>query len=123
MAATGYANGRKIVHRKSGYQHLVFPDVCKTPGVGPIPYPNLGQSKHVVKGPMSVSVDSGMPYVDGAEFSKSTLDEPGRLGGVISNTYTDICEPLLFSFDVQMEGKGVVREGDLLWHNKRNIFG
>lgn len=116
-------NGRPAVHSRSGYIHISPLDVCVTPGVGPIPYSNLLSASHIVKGPKTVVLERGMPMVDGAEFSRSTLDEPGVKGGVVSGTVADIGEALLYSFDVKFEGAGAVREGDLLWHNQRNVFG
>ena len=48
----------------------------------------------------------------------SVGDEPGSIGGVISSTFKQECEFLLYSFDVMLEGKSVCRMGDMLWHHK-----
>jgi hypothetical protein len=126
MAQTTFANGRGISHKGSGGKSIVFPDVCKTPvgnAVVPIPYPNMGQSSDTSKGPKTVTTDGQMPMVKGAIYSKSTGDEAGRLKGVISSTNTDECEFMLYSFDMEIEGKNVCRLGDPLFHNKKNIVG
>lgn len=123
MPSTVLINGRPAVHSRSGYVHVSPQDVCKTPGSGSVPYNNMLVSSDIVKGPKAVVLEQGMPMVDGAEFARSTLDEAGSGGGVVSGTVADIGEALLFSFDVCFEGAGAVREGDLLWHNQRNIFG
>jgi hypothetical protein len=64
-----------------------------------------------------------MPMVKGAKYSKSSGDEAGTLGGVMSSVNMSVCEYLLYSFDVKFEGSNVCRLGDQLWHNKKNILG
>lgn len=124
MAA--HSNGRGIAHAKSNGMSAVFPDVCKTPAPGgpvPIPYPNVGRSADASQGPKTVKVQQAVPMVKGAKYSKSTGDEPGRVGGIISNTSRGVCEFMMYSFDVKIEGKNVCRLGDPLFHNKKNTMG
>ncbi|NNF97451.1 MAG: DUF4150 domain-containing protein, partial [Halobacteria archaeon] len=105
---------------------IVFPDVCKTPtpaGPIPIPYPNIGKANDTSKGPKKVKTDKKMPMPKGAKYSKSSGDEPGSAGGVISSKNMGEAEFLMYSFDVKFEGKNVCRMGDPLWHNKKNIVG
>lgn len=126
MSQTTFANGRGISHKGSGGKSIVFPDVCKTPvgpSVVPIPYPNLGQSSDATKGPKSVQTDGQMPMVKGAEYSTSSGDEAGVAKGVASSTTQGVCEFMLYSFDVEFEGRNVCRLGDPLFHNKKNIMG
>ena len=126
MAQTTFANGRGVVHKGSGGQSIVFPDVCKTPvggAVVPIPYPNIGKSSDTVKGPTTVQFDGKMPMVKGSKYSKSMGDEPGKIGGIISGVNKSECEFLMYSFDVKVENKNLCRMGDPLLHNKKNIFG
>jgi hypothetical protein len=126
MGQTTFANSRGIAHKGSGGMSTVFPDVCKTPAAPspiPIPYPNVGQSSDTSEGPSTVKTDGEMPMVKGAKYSRSSGDEAGTLGGVISSVNMDVCEYLLYSFDVKFEGKNVCRLGDQLWHNKKNILG
>jgi len=125
MGQTTFANSRGIAHKGSGGMSTVFPDVCKTPAAPsplPIPYPNIGQSSDTSEGPTTVKTDGKMPMVKGAKYSKSSGDEAGTLGGVISSVNMSVCEYLLYSFDVKFEGKNVCRLGDQLWHNKKNIY-
>lgn len=126
MAQTTFANARGIVHKGSGGVSIVFPDVCKTPtpsGPVPVPYPNTGVSSDTTKGPKSVKTDGEMPMVKGAQYSRSSGDEPGTAKGVISSAQMDVCEFMMYSFDVKFEGKNVCRMGDPLFHNKKNILG
>jgi hypothetical protein len=105
---------------------IVLPDVCKTPSPGgpiPIPYPNIGKSSDASDGPTTVTVEGKMPMVKGAKYSTSTGDEAGSAGGVASSSTKGECEFMLYSFDVQMEGKNVCRLADPLFHNKKNIMG
>jgi hypothetical protein len=126
MGCTVFANGRGVVHEKSGGVSAVFPDVCKTPTPGgpvPVPYPNVGKAADTAKGPKDVVVDGCMPMVKGAVYSASSGDEAGTLGGVVSGTNRGVCEFMMFSFDVKFAGKNVCRLGDPLFHNKKNIAG
>jgi hypothetical protein len=121
MAQTTFANSRGIVHKASGGMSVVFPDVCKTPS--PVPFANVGRSADTSQGPPSVLTDGQMPMVKGAKYARSTGDEPGAMGGVLSGVNLGECEFLSYSFDVKFEGRNVCRLGDPLFHNKKNIFG
>ena len=126
MAQKTFANSRGIAHKGSGGMSIVFPDVCKVPtGAGPIPipFPNIGQSADTSSGPSTVKCDGEMPMVKGARYSKSSGDEPGTVGGVVSGVNMNVAEFLMYSFDVKFEGKNVCRLGDPLFHNKKNIAG
>jgi Domain of unknown function (DUF4150) len=126
MGQTTFVNSRGIAHKGSGGMSTVFPDVCKTPAAPspiPIPYPNVGQSSDTSQGPSTVKTDGQMPMVKGAQYSRSSGDEAGTLGGVISSVNMSVCEYLLYSFDVKFEGNNVCRLGDQLWQNKKNILG
>jgi hypothetical protein len=127
MAQKTFANGRGIAHKGSGGMSTAFPDVCKTPAPPappiPIPYPNIGQASDASDGPDTVKTDGKMPMVKGAKYSKSSGDEPGTIGGILSSSNRDVCEFMLYSFDVKFEGKNVCRMGDPLFHNKKNIMG
>ena len=123
---TTFVNFLGIVHKGSNGMSIDFPDVCKTPAAPspvPIPYPNLGQSMDTSQGPTTVTTDGQMPMVKGAQYSRSSLDEPGTIGGVLSSVNMNVCEFLMYSFDVKFEGNNVCRMSDPLWQNKKNIFG
>lgn len=128
MPQTTFANSRGIAHKGSGGQSIVFPDVCKTPAPPapspvPIPYPNVGMSSDTTQGPNTVKTDGMMPMVKGAIYMRSSGDEAGVAGGVMSSVNMQQCEYLMYSFDVKFEGNNVCRMGDPLWHNKKNIAG
>jgi len=128
MGQTTFVNARGIVHKGSNGISIVFPDVCKTPAPPspspiPIPYPNIGKSSDTTGGPTTVKTDGQMPMVKGATYMRSSGDEAGTLGGIISSVNMGVCEFLMYSFDVKFEGNNVCRLGDPLWHNKKNICG
>ena len=126
MSCTVFANSRGVVHKGSGGQSPVFPDVCKTPTPGgpvPIPYPNIGKSADTTGGPSSVKADGQMPMVKGAKYAMTSGDEAGSVGGVMSGKIKGEAEFMLYSFNVEMEGQGVCRVGDPLFQNKKNIMG
>ncbi|HET6763126.1 MAG TPA: DUF4150 domain-containing protein [Longimicrobiaceae bacterium] len=127
MSQKTFANSIGIAHKGSGGMSVVFPDVCKTPappaGPVPIPYPNTGKASDTSSGPAKVKTDGEMPMVKGAKYSRSSGDEAGSLGGVVSNVNMSVCEFMMYSFDVKFENKNVCRMGDPLFHNKKNIVG
>lgn len=127
MPQTTFANSRGIVHKGSGGTSIAFPDVCKTPAPPapspvPIPYPNVGQSSDTTQGPVTVTTDGQMPMVKGAQYPRSSGDEAGVAGGILSSVNMSMCEFMLYSFDVKLEGNNVCRLGDSLFHNKKNAF-
>ena len=127
MGQTTFVNSRGIAHKGSGGMSMAFPDVCKTPappaGPIPIPYPNIAQASDTSGGPTKVTTDGEMPMVKGAKYSKSSGDEAGLVGGVVSSVNKGEAEFMMYSFDVKFEGKNVCRLGDPLFHNKKNIVG
>ena len=126
MASTVFANGRGIAHETSGGMSIVFPDVCNTPsptGPIPIPYPNIGKSADTSNGPRSIQVDGSMAMVEGAEYRRTSGDEAGTAGGLISGVNMGPAEFMTCSFNIKLEGKGVCRLGDVLFHNRKNIIG
>jgi hypothetical protein len=121
-----FANMRGISHAGSNGLSTVLPDVCQTPspaGPVPIPYPNIGKSADATSGPTTVTIEGNMPMVKGAQYMVSTGDEAGSAGGVMSGCIKGVCEFMMYSFDVKMEGNNVCRLGDPLFHNKKNIMG
>jgi hypothetical protein len=124
--ATVFVNGRGVAHGTSGGQSLVFPNVCLTPsgsGAVPVPYPSLGQSSDTSNGPESIAVDGAMPMVKGAKYQRTSSDEPGSQGGIISGSFNGEAEFMTYSFDVKFEDENVCRLGDSLFHNRRNTMG
>lgn len=126
MTCTVFANGRGIVHTESGGHSTVYPDVCLTPsgdGMKPIPYSNTGDARDTSEGPTSVTLDGCMPMVKGAKYRKTSGDEPGTGGGVVSGVHRQVAEFTSYSFDVKLEGKNACRLGDTLFHNRKNVAG
>jgi hypothetical protein len=125
MGQATFVNFRGVVHKGSNGMSMVFPDVCKTPAPPappiPIPYPNIGKASDATGGPTTVKTDGEMPMVKGATYSRSSGDEAGTVGGIISSVNMGVCEFLLYSFDVKFEGNNACRLGDSMWHNKKNM--
>jgi len=122
MGSTVGVNKRTVVHKDSGGTVMFMPDVCKTPQPSgppvPIPYPNTAMSSDADKGSKTVTVEGHPLLVQGSVFSQSTGDEAGSAGGVVSGKTKGAAEFVAGSFDVQADGKGVVRFGDLMLGNK-----
>lgn len=122
MATTVGVNKLSVVHKGSGGTVAFMPDVCLTPQPSgppvPIPYPNTAMSADADKCAKSVKCDGNPIAVQGSTFAQSTGDEAGSNGGVVSGCTKGKAEFVAGSFDVQAEGKGVARFGDLMLGNK-----
>lgn len=100
----------------------MLPDVCITPGKKgkPIPYPithTMDQSAQCSPNvffrgePAFLHNESYVDYVKG--------DEPGGGKGVISKTHVKISHSIDKSRSVFVNGKPIVRTGDLMWMNTK----
>jgi hypothetical protein len=122
MGTTVGVNKLSIVHKDSGGTVSFTPDVCLTPAPPgppvPVPYPNTAMSKDTDLAAKTVTCDGNPICVQGSVFSTSTGDEAGSNGGVMSGCTKGKAEFIAYSFDVQVEGKGVARFGDQMLGNK-----
>jgi hypothetical protein len=118
MGVTVSVNGRTVIHRGSEGMALGSPDVCKTPKSGePVPYVNLAVSADLEAGAISVFVDGYRVAKASSYLARSTGDEPGTDGGVISGCNLGKASWITFSFDVLVEGEPVPRALDLTVQN------
>jgi uncharacterized Zn-binding protein involved in type VI secretion len=126
MPATVVVNKMTVVHKDSGGTVSFMPDVCLTPAPPsspiPIPYPNMAMSQDTSQGSKTVTCDGNPIMLQGSCFSKSTGDEAGSVGGVVSGVTKGKAEFIAYSFDVTVEGKPVCRLGDLMLGNKGGTF-
>jgi uncharacterized Zn-binding protein involved in type VI secretion len=126
MPVTVVVNQMTVVHKDSGGMVSFMPDVCLTPAPPgppvPIPYPNIAMSQDTSKGSKTVSCDGNPIMVQGSCFSKSSGDEAGSVGGVVSAVTKGAAEFIQYSFDVFADGKPVARLGDLMLGNKGGTF-
>lgn len=125
MGVTINVNGLSLVHKGSGGVAMAtVPDVCKTPSPGgpvPVPYPNIARSASLAKGSTTVKVDGGNSAANkGSEFSTSSGDEAGTLGGVKSGVNMKEATWLTYSMDVKIEGKNAARLTDKMLMNHGN---
>lgn len=123
MSVTVGVNHLSVIHAGSGGVTPCFPDVCNTPspvGPIPIPYPNIARSSDAAKTAKKVYADGEQLCVKDSNFSTSTGDEAGSIGGVISGKTKGKAEFINYSFDVKAEGKNVPRALDLMLHNDKN---
>jgi len=122
MSSKVSVNFRTVVHAASDGVSTAFPDVCKTPAPPappvPIPYPNVAKSSDTAQGSKDVKMDGNPIMLQGSNFSMSTGDEAGSVGGVVSGQIKGKAEFVSFSFDVMVEGKPVPRQADMMIQNK-----
>ena len=86
-----------------------------------MPYPNIAMEQDLAKGTTTVKADGGNMCANyGSEFSKSTGDEPGTVGGIASSTFIKEATWITYSLDVKLEGKGACRLTDKMFHNHQN---
>jgi hypothetical protein len=126
MGATVMVNQMTVVHKTSGGMVSFMPDVCLTPAPPgppvPVPYPNIALSQDATNGSQKVTCDGNPIMLQSSSFSKSTGDEAGTAGGVVSGSTKGAAEFSSYSFDVLVEGKSVARLGDLMLGNKGGTF-
>jgi Domain of unknown function (DUF4150) len=114
-----------VVHKSSMGMAQTQLDVCKTPTPGgpvPTPYPNIAMSSQTADGSTTVSCDGNPIMLKDSNFSMSSGDEPGSIGGVKSNVIKGQADPMNYSFDVKVEGKNVFRRSDPMMQNKQNAI-
>jgi hypothetical protein len=120
VPSTVIVNNLTVVHKASGGSSVAAPDVCKTPTPGgpvPVPYVNAALSRNTAKGSKQVRVDGHSIMLKSSQFSRSSGDEPGTLGGVVSGKSRGKAYPRSYSFDVKVEGQPVFRFTDMMIQN------
>jgi uncharacterized Zn-binding protein involved in type VI secretion len=124
MPVTVNINGLSVVHQGSdGVAMATVPDVCNTPSAGgpiPVPYPNVAMSADLVGGTTSVTMDGSPAAILGSKFIKSTGDEAGVAGGLLSGVFAMEATFLSFSPTVMLDGKPACRLTDKMLMNKGN---
>lgn len=111
-------NGREVVTSKSGGVSFALGDVCTVPdGGGPVPFVNVAVSADLTNAARTVRVHGVPVALARSTFARSTGDEPGKDGGVISGTTRGAAVFSNYSFDVHIEGQPVPRAFDPMLHN------
>jgi uncharacterized protein DUF4150 len=130
VSSTVFANGREVSAKKQeNHSIAAMPDVCLSPpsppaGPVPIPYPNFSQASDTSNGTKTVKIggaEAGLK--DSSDYSTSKGNEAATrsLGmGVVTHTIQGKTKFAAWSFDVQFEGKNVVRQMDMTTHNHNN---
>lgn len=109
-----------------GSQNFAFPDLCKTPtpaGPIPLPYPNMASTATAVPPAMIVLIQA-MPATNMSSIvPTSTGDEPGALGGVVSNVIKGPCFHILGSTTLMTGGLPAMRMSSVTVQNLCNMVG
>jgi len=115
-----------VVHAGSTGMAQTQLDVCKTPAPPappvPVPYPNIAMSSDTADGSSTVTCDGNPIMLKDSNFSMSSGDEAGSIGGVKSNVIKGQADPVNYYFDVKVEGKNVFRRSDPMMQNKKNCM-
>lgn len=107
---------------KAAGQCVAFPDVCKTPTPGgpvPIPYPNIAMLPQGKGGTFSgkVKIDNQKTATVKSEIMMSSGDEPGTIGGVVSNRFKGPAKFKMGSSKVKVEGAKIVHLTSMIGQN------
>jgi len=110
---------------KGGGQCFAFPDVCKTPAPPapapvPIPYPNIGMPMQAIKAAEKVKVVKKDALTTRSEIPKSSGDEPGVAGGLVSNVNMNKVSFKKGSSKVKFQGHPATHLMSLTAHNGAN---
>lgn len=132
MAKEVFANTREIMSKKSGTATVLGPiDVCHTPpppppllaakiGI-PIPYPNFSKSKDLAKGTTTVKIKKKMVAQKNKSYIKKSKGNNTATNhfkkGILNRKITAKTYATSWSFDVRVQKKNVVRQGDSTKHN------
>ncbi|MFO0755486.1 MAG: DUF4150 domain-containing protein [Byssovorax sp.] len=119
MSATVGVNGLAVIHEASEGTSVAFPDTCLAPAA-PVPFSNIAPSSALTGGSTDVRCEGHPVALSGARIESSSGDEAGVGGGVASLETQGSAAPVLYSFDVKIEGRNVVRAFDLFVHNNDN---
>ncbi|MEZ4428398.1 MAG: DUF4150 domain-containing protein [Nannocystaceae bacterium] len=107
-----YIHGRSVVFAGDGLTFAAAsPDVCKTPAPGgpvPVPYPNFARTSDLVDGSRNVLINGKPIALEGARLARSTGDEAGKAGGVVSGVTRGSWTWLDGTHTVLIEGRGVI---------------
>ena len=108
---------------KAAGQTFAFPDVCKTtapPGPIPLPYPNTGMLMQVTGESTKVKIAGQGAVTKKSEIPRSMGDEPGTLGGVVSNMNMGKIVFKKGSTKVKVEGQPLQHLTAMTGHNGAN---
>ena len=103
---------------KQGYVVRAFPDVCLTPTQPsplPMPYPSVGGSQSLVKD-IKGRDHTGKVLMKSVVATTSSGNQPGSAPGVITADKQKAVF-VMYSMDVKLEGKNVVRLVDPILKN------
>lgn len=100
-------------------------DACKTPSPGgpvPLPYPNLGEVSNASGGSCAqkTKFDGSKVCTVKTELSRSSGDEAGTVGGVVSNRNMAAINFKMGSGKVIVEGEKCAHMGSMTGHNGSN---
>ena len=100
---------------------LAFPDVCKTPV--PIPFPNMALGPMAIPNVPNILI-MAMPAHNLATTIPITLgDQPGVLGGIISQTFMQQWRHITGAFTVLTKALPTTRVTSISLQNRMNIVG
>ena len=100
---------------------LAFPDVCKTPV--PVPFPNMALGPMAIPNVPNILL-MAMPAHNLGTVTPITLgDQPGVLGGIISQTFMQQSRHITGAFTELTKALPTTRVTSLTLQNRMNIVG
>ena len=106
-------------------QCVAVPDVCKTPAgpaVALVPYSNTAQlnQTNMATAAQTVFLVGKNAVTENSEITRSSGDEAGSIGGVVSSMNQGPCKFKLGSSIVFIEGYAAAYCGSMIGHNGNN---
>ena len=111
------------ISTRAGGTCFAVPDVCLVPapsGPVPTPFPSTGQCTDAAGTVSAVLVENQEVLVETSSIPRSSGDEPGTGGGVISGTFQGVVKFRTASAKVYAKGKRVILFGAVTAHNGDN---
>lgn len=108
---------------KGGGKCAAYPDACKTPSPGgpvPVPYPNVGMVNQATKTSSKVKFVGKPAVTKKSEMPRSSGDEAGTVGGVVSNVNMNKVTFRKGSSKVKIQGQPCVYHTAPTGHNGMN---
>lgn len=100
---------------------LGFPDICKMPF--PFPFPNLGLRLMSIPVCWNILLKGGPMHNLVTQTPLTLLDQPGALGGIISQVFMQVQRHITGAFTFLLRGAPATRLTSLATHNRMNILG
>lgn len=121
-----FIEGKEVITKSSGAVAESNLDVCLTPqgpAVVPVAYTNRASISNLSNASKTTKILNSTIMLQRSYISRSSGDEAGLLGGILSKSTRGKTRSLQFSRSVYIEGQRVVLNGAITLQNNGNAIG